>query len=119
MSANTTYLTRCPSCGAQLTHHAGHPDAAPWTCVPCMKSFWVAELSHEAREMYRPWLHDWGHGDAPNALREAVLKEREVARERGTSTLPEHIGMLSKEDIVQVHKWNLHPDFKKLLKGKH
>ena len=117
MSSSTTYLTSCPKCGAQLTPIAVHPDSTPWACYECHLGFWVSELSHEAREMYRHQLHDWGHGAAPNALRAKVLEERNEARNRGTSALPEHLGMLPKDHLKRLQRLVLHKDFAKLVKG--
>ena len=115
MSASTTYLTTCPSCGAQLTPFAGYPDAAPWGCVPCHRGFWTSELSHEARARYRPQFHDWGHGEDAHALREQVHQERERARQRGTSMLPEQVGMFPKDHLHQIKRLPLHKDFKALV----
>ena len=62
--------------------------------------------------MYRPRFHDWGHGPAAQELRATVLEERETARTRGTSTLPEHIGLLTKDALKQVARWHLSDSFR-------
>lgn len=98
------YVLACPACGQQLEPHAGHPDSTPWICHHCHVGFWVCELTSDARARYRPRFHDWGHSKEAFALRDAVFAEREVARARGTSCLPEHIGLLEREHLRFMHE---------------
>jgi len=97
--ANPLYLLTCPNCGGGLEPHAGHPDSAPWLCARCHLGFWVSELSAVARVRYRPRFRDYGVGKESIALRAACLAERDAARERGTSCLEEHIGLLSHDHL--------------------
>lgn len=115
MSASTTYLTSCPNCGAQLAPHAGHPDAAPWVCHGCHLGFWTSELSHEARELYRPKFHDWGFGENSQTLRTTVHLEHAAAHKRGTSALPEHLGQLEPEHLKQLQRRHLSEEFRQLV----
>ncbi len=114
-----SHLMSCPSCGAQLTHFVGHPDAAPWICAPCQRGFWAAELSHEARARYRPLFHDWGHGPEAVTLRASVLAEREVARRRGTSALPDHLPLMNVKELQHLQRRPLDPEFKQQVVAAH
>jgi hypothetical protein len=112
------YITACPGCGQQLEPHAGHPDSTPWTCHNCHVGFWKCELSAEARAMYRPRFHDWGHSEEAFALHDAAEAERELARERGTSCLPEHVGLLESEHLLFLHeRFPLSDDFRKRIQA--
>lgn len=70
--------TRCPSCAHPLYHPpiADHTkQTAPWLCQHEHLGFWNAELTPEARKIYRPQFRDWGYDAA--WLREAVRRERQ------------------------------------------
>lgn len=67
----------CPHCDEPLEAIEGHPDWAPWVCRGCHHGYWNAELTDEARAMYRPEYRDWGLHPAAWKLREAVKVERE------------------------------------------
>lgn len=111
------YLMSCPGCGQQLEPHAGHPDAAPWVCHHCLRAFWVCELSPDSRSRYRgTHFHDWGHSKEAFALRDKVAEEREMARRRGTSCLPEHIPLLELDHVRFLHdRFPLADSFKSVL----
>lgn len=95
------YHMLCPRDGSQLLPNAGGPDTPPWRCDECHLSWWVAELSQEARKHYRREQQDWGHmGSAGHkAVREAVHDEMEVAAVRGVSLRREQLGLFSKHTI--------------------
>ena len=112
-----THLLECLKCGFQLEHHAGLPDSAPWWCRNCYHGFWIAELSADARARYKGG-HDFGHGPEAIALRLAVERERDAARERGTSALAEHLGFLDKEHLkFMAERFPLSKEFKKKVEG--
>lgn len=111
------YLLEAPCCGAQLTPHAGTPDSTPWVCHGCHRGFWVAELRAGARARYEAKTHTWGAGPETNKLREDVDEERARAHARGTSALPEHLGLLEKAHIRMLKKLQLPDDFRALMKG--
>ena len=87
-------MLTCLNCGGGLEPYAGDPDGAPWVCHGCHLGFWVSELSQEARALYRPRFNDFGRFRDTEALRGRCHAERADARARGTSCLPEHIGLL-------------------------
>ena len=109
------YTLDAPCCGVQLTPHAGHHEAAPWFCAQCHRGFWAAELTPAARSLYRPLFHDWGLSLESAVLREAVDREREEARRRGTSALPEHLGQLEPAHLDALLVRDLRPDFARLV----
>ena len=109
---NPSYITACPSCGAELIPHAGYPDSAPWICTREHRGFFVAELSAEARNCYRPLFHDYGMGDAGRKVREAVAREVTDARDRGTSARTEHLGFLTNEHLEQLQRLPLSDDMR-------
>lgn len=95
------YLQSCPECGHQLAPVTLDPSCPPWLCAGCRRAWWVAELSAEARQSWQPASrsHSW------KALRSIVAaRETEMAAalERGTSTLPEHLPLLSAAHLGRV-----------------
>jgi hypothetical protein len=114
---NPNYVIDCPGCGAQLDAHAGHYDSTPWVCHNCHRGFWVAELKPAALAIYDGREHAWKHGLEAARLREDVDAEREEARARGTSALPEHLGFLAKDHLEMLLRMPLNKEFKKLVKG--
>lgn len=114
---NPLYVLACPSCGGGLEPHAGEPDSAPWTCHHCHYGFWVAELTQAARQLYRARFNDFGWGPEALALKDECYAERDAARERGTSCLPEHLGLLTREHLDFLHKrFPLSDDFRERVR---
>lgn len=113
---NPTYVTDCPSCGAQLEPHAGHPDSAPWVCHNCYRGFWVAELQPFALRIYDARAHSWQH-PFDQQLRQRVEEERAAAQVRGTSALPEHLGYLGKRQRKELLRFPLSRQFEKTVRG--
>lgn len=107
------YVTSCPECGAELTPHAGLPDSAPWLCSNCLpnRGWFVVELKPEARKMWDRRAKDHGQTPAARVLYADRLAERDAARVRGTSALPEHLSLLSADSLSQLQRLILHPDF--------
>ena len=101
--ATPEYVTSCPGCGKELGFHVGPPDAAPWICDwaqgGCGHAWWPAELLPDARKAWRPQYHD--HAGGPDAhafipvLHERRMAERDAARARGTSALPEWVTLMT------------------------
>lgn len=98
------YLTDCPHDGRELVHHVGPPDHAPWVCDHatggCGRAWWVAELAPDARLAWRPKY--WDHAGHPeygwefmHELHTRCLNERDDARQRATSALPECVTRLT------------------------
>ena len=102
--ANPLYMLTCLNCGGGLEPYAGDPDGAPWVCHGCHLGFWVSELSQEARALYRPRFNDFGRFRDTEALRGRCHAERADARARGTSCLPEHIGLLEATHLRFLHE---------------
>jgi hypothetical protein len=100
-----TYLTTCHECGGPLIPVAiPNPDAAPWLCVPCGRSWWVAELGSEARKTYRKGHGDFGllHEDHVVRIRAAVDQERAAAHDRRTSMREDHVQLVSDTALVAL-----------------
>lgn len=93
--AGMTYLLSCPNCGAQLQPVVLGPDSAPWLCALCHISFWVAELSGQARDAWQPTVKCYDWRARREMLDRATADEAAAASLRGTSALPEHLGLLS------------------------
>ena len=89
-----SYSTRCPLCNGALYPVVLGPDSAPWMCVICRHSWWVAELTADARKLFRAVYGDFGFGPDTDALRQAVEAERVEAVERGTSCREDQIALL-------------------------
>ena len=49
----TAYLRRCLICGRNLIPNSDGWWTPPWKCVECRQSWWVAELSQDARKAFR------------------------------------------------------------------
>ena len=113
------YDIRCPKCGKELAPHAGDWQDAPWLCSDCHRGFFSCELSPRARENYRPHHHDWGLDiGATFSLKAERAAELQRARIRGTSALPEHLGLLSDEELDHLSRyWTLHEDFANRLEA--
>lgn len=79
------YLTTCPLCGSQLQPHVGDAQSAPWLCTVCRRGWWCAELTGDARRLFRPLLGDFGH--QPAAGRDVEIHD---AMLRGHS-VPDHM----------------------------
>ena len=85
-----TYVLSCPNCGAQLAPHVGLPQNAPWQCINCRHGWWVAELSANARALFRPAVRDFGHD---GTVASSVAVERAAALERGNSVHPSMVNL--------------------------
>ena len=84
------YLTSCLACGAQLAPHVGLPQSTPWLCLNCRHGWWVAELSANARSLFRPAVRDFGHD---GSVASSVAVERAAALERGNSVHPSMVNL--------------------------
>jgi len=112
------YLTSCCKCGAELQAHAGKWESTPWICPPCHVGFLKCELSQEARAHYVAGAHHWGHDrEARTRLHRARVKEIEAAHDRGTSALPEQLGVLSVAELTHLLRLTLHPEFRGLVEA--
>jgi hypothetical protein len=83
------YRATCPNCGGRLEAVRDQdPDTAPWLCGRCVRGWWPAELTDEARSAWSPHTRDFG----PRRLEimVAAWADRDAARQRGRSDLPEH-----------------------------
>jgi hypothetical protein len=106
-----TYVTDCPNCGRELVHLVGVPEHAPWLCDfalgGCGRAWWPAELATDARLAWRPqyWdhaghpIHGWGFVPEIHAR---CLNERDDARARGTSVLPEFVTRLTSAQLASL-----------------
>ena len=113
------YITAAPCCGAELQPHAGRWESTPWLCpFNCHLGFWVAELQPEPRQHYVARAHHWGHDrEARTRLHRARVKEIEAAHDRGTSALPEQLGVLSVAELTHLLRLTLHPEFRGLVEA--
>jgi hypothetical protein len=91
------YHRTCPICGGVLLPNAGPPTVAPWRCDQDLISWWVAELTPAARQVFRVREVGWGARSSRSykEVRRAVLLEREEAIRRGSSLRREQIGLVS------------------------
>ena len=79
------YLVSCPMCGGQLQPHVGPPQNTPWLCLHCRRGWWVSELKTDARQKFRPQVHDFGFD---GQVASSVAVEHAAAVERGHSVHP-------------------------------
>lgn len=98
------YHRSCPRCGCQLLPNLGDPLTPPWRCDECRTSYWVAELSQEARLSYRVAQRDFGHAGSAShrEVRRAVGSEREEAIRRGVSIRHDQLGLFKRETLVKL-----------------
>lgn len=94
-----SYRTDCPKCGRTLAPTALGPDTAPWLCNDCHRGFWAAELTVQARSLYRQRFHDFGLGRPGLAVRAAVVAEHGGAMDRGTSLRPDQLPLAHKDHL--------------------
>lgn len=92
----------CPACGKPLAPVAHGPASAPWLCYESGRGFFSAELTTEARAIYRPTYNDWGFGQAALAVRAQVATELAEAVTRGTSLRPDQLGVATPEQLAFV-----------------
>jgi hypothetical protein len=104
----------CPKCGAPLQPVALGPETAPWLCAGCSRGFFAAELTPEARAVYRPEHDDWGFTTrAP--IEAAVMLEISDAHDRGTSLREDQFVHTSTEILQGLANRKLSASFKVLL----
>lgn len=113
----------CPSCGQPLHVAVSTPDSAPWLCprdVGCGRGFWSAELTEEARAVYRATHHDWRAqgGKVEKAIRDAVAKEQAEARERRVSVRPDQLHLLTTRLLEQALWLRPEPGFRAQLEAR-
>lgn len=97
-----SYHRTCPICGVSLSVNADGPWTPPWRCDPCRQSWWVSELTQEARACFRREQCDfgWGGTKGEKAVRQAVRVECEQAAVRGVSLRREQLGLVSGEILT-------------------
>lgn len=84
-------LLTCPMCGRDLLPvEDNHPDTPPWLCPDDRIGFWQEELTSAARSLFDPHARSWPVTAKATAIRDRVDGERHAARERGSSTIPDH-----------------------------
>lgn len=96
-------VATCPNCGQLMEVVVLEPQSAPWVCRMCGRGFWCAELSDDARAMYRPEHNDWGFGAEAVQLRQQVTLEVVDAMVRGTSLRADLLPLVPRhvvEDLV-------------------
>ena len=107
----------CPKCGKALQPVALGPSTAPWVCFGCARGFFAAELTAEARALYRPHHDDWGLGTAKIPLMAAVELEIADARARGTSLREDQFVHTPTDVLTTLAKRNINVTFKALLEA--
>lgn len=104
----TTYTATCPCCGQQLAPVAQGPAAAPWLCAACCRGWWAAELTPDARAIYRPERDDFRpHKD----VRAAVATEAQLAIQRGSSLRSDQLSLVPPATLQAVAGRPLATDF--------
>ena len=111
----TAYLRRCPICGRNLLPNSDGWWVPPWKCDECRQSWWVAELTQEARRHFRRDQRDFGVLGSAGYLvvRTAVDAEMEEAEARGVSVRREQLGILPRETLsgLMIRHPLIHKDF--------
>jgi transposase-like protein len=69
-------MMTCLMCGGELERVRLSGEHAPWLCSRCRHAWWEAELSPEARRLWRRSKRDFGHR---GEVAEAVALERRHA----------------------------------------
>lgn len=114
------YHRSCPFCGGNVDANCAAPDTPPWRCAACLWSFWVAQMTPEARCSVRPSRLDWGEGhhEATKKIHADVEAERLAAHVRGVSVRREQLGLVNKDDLALLLKrHHLSPHFAELFEG--
>jgi hypothetical protein len=77
-------MPTCPSCGRDLVELDPPPNSqsAPWTCYPCVRGWWPAELTLAARECWDSVRRSFRAGEAGSVVRNAAIVQAAEARER-------------------------------------
>ena len=104
----------CPKCGKALQPVALGPETAPWLCADCARGYFAAELTTEARALYRPHRDDWGLGSPLGTL---VEKEVADAHLRGTSLREDQFIHTPTDVLTTLAKRNINVTFKALLEA--
>jgi hypothetical protein len=112
-----TYRTKCPIDGFELLPVALDSTVPPWFCMRCRHSWWVTQLSEDARKQFRPAVEDFGYGPELEALEALVATEKQEAETRGTSCREDQIELLQAPTL----RWmaldpKIHEDFKASVK---
>lgn len=102
------YLPTCPACGKTLGPVALGPEHAPWRCSECHLGFWTAQLTPEARALFRPVYQDFGYGAV---VRKAVEAEAREALVRGTSLRHDQVGLAPKAAAALVSSRRVSAEF--------
>lgn len=87
-----SYPRVCPNCGGALGPVVLEPVSPPWLCPLCAHAWWVVEL--EAAADWDPSTRSWRRARLAH-LTATRDQEHTAARERGTSVLPEQLGLLT------------------------
>jgi DNA-directed RNA polymerase subunit M/transcription elongation factor TFIIS len=117
----TAHHKTCPRCGGILHPNIAGPETPPWRCDECHKSYWVAQLTQEARQHFRHAQHDYGWLGSPGhtLVHEAIEVEMREAAARGVSLRREQIGLIGKAELkalMERHKGQIGSGFLRYLR---
>lgn len=118
--STVAYHRHCPICGAALVPNATNPYTAPWRCDVCLISWWVSELTQEARAAFRVRQEDWGtlNSASHKAVRAAVHEELARALIRGTSVRQDQLGLIPPATLTAIlRQFNINPSFVTAIKA--
>jgi len=109
------YFRGCPICGQELQANAHAPEIAPWRCDECRRSWWVAELTMEARQHFQLHRRDFGYQGTPGheMVAAGVLAERVAANGRGVSVRRDQLGLVHRDVLAGLlaRHPNIHSNF--------
>lgn len=112
-----SYRTTCPKCDGALYPVVLDPESAPWLCVICRRSWWVAELLENVRPLFRRLEGDFGFNDGARTIARNVEKEREDARLRGSSCRPDMVALVPLEGLKRLSTRTLRADLRSALRA--
>lgn len=107
------YRTTCLVDGQVLLPIVLDPHSAPWWCLRCRHQYWVAELTEDARKLFRPSVEDFGYGAPLQLLQDLVAREHDEAIARGTSCREDQLAYIPYVGLQRMkHDPRIHPDFR-------
>lgn len=87
----------CPACGRPLAPVVASPDSAPWLCHPCGRGWFAAEIANPGSWDPATGFH---RRSTWPSVRAAIADETRAAARRGTSTVDEHLPLLTDRQLA-------------------